>query len=149
MPLKYVLNVCLQLECIFCRARGCKLAIVCMLQQWTRKLLDSPITAAATTSCPALSDPPLLTCAILFCLQDIIETKDAFELHCDAPGFSPADISVEMAEGMLTISGKRKEVKQEEREGKVRGLTGLVVCNTHCKLSSEDRSRQLEYRSNA
>uniref|UniRef100_A0A383W5E9 SHSP domain-containing protein n=1 Tax=Tetradesmus obliquus TaxID=3088 RepID=A0A383W5E9_TETOB len=51
--------------------------------------------------------------------MDIIETKDAFELHCDAPGFSPADISVEMSEGMLTISGKRKEEKQEEREGKV------------------------------
>jgi HSP20 family molecular chaperone IbpA len=56
-------------------------------------------------------------------LQDIIETKDAFLLHADAPGFSPADISVEMAEGMLTISGKRQEEKTDEQDGKVRSCT--------------------------
>jgi hypothetical protein len=52
-------------------------------------------------------------------LQDIVETPAAFELHCDAPGFSPDDVSVEMNEGVITISGKRKEEKQEEHEGKV------------------------------
>jgi hypothetical protein len=52
-------------------------------------------------------------------LQDIVETPTAFELHCDAPGFSPDDVSVEMNEGVITISGKRKEEKQEEHEGKV------------------------------
>jgi HSP20 family protein len=56
-------------------------------------------------------------------LQDIIETKDAFLVAADAPGFTPADISVEMNEGMLTISGKRKEEKVDEQEGKVRRST--------------------------
>ncbi|KAF6260152.1 HSP20-like chaperone [Scenedesmus sp. NREL 46B-D3] len=52
-------------------------------------------------------------------LQDIVETPAAFELHCDAPGFTPKDINVEMNEGVITVSGKRKEEKQEEKEGKV------------------------------
>jgi HSP20 family protein len=51
--------------------------------------------------------------------MDIVETKDAFQLHADAPGFSPEDISVEMNEGVLTVSGKRKEEKVDEKEGKV------------------------------
>ncbi|WIA15833.1 hypothetical protein OEZ85_012588 [Tetradesmus obliquus] len=51
--------------------------------------------------------------------MDIVETPAAFELHCDAPGFSPDDISVEMNEGVMTISGKRKEEKREEKDGKV------------------------------
>jgi len=51
--------------------------------------------------------------------MDIVETPAAFELHCDAPGFSPDDVSVEMNEGVITISGKRKEEKKEEHEGKV------------------------------
>jgi hypothetical protein len=67
----------------------------------------TPATAAATP-------PPL---------QDIVESQNAFTIHADAPGFTPDDISVEMNEGTLTISGKRKEEKQEEREGKVREAT--------------------------
>jgi HSP20 family protein len=51
--------------------------------------------------------------------MDIVESQNAFTIHADAPGFTPEDISVEMNEGTLTISGKRKEEKQEEREGKV------------------------------
>ncbi|KAF6255666.1 HSP20-like chaperone [Scenedesmus sp. NREL 46B-D3] len=51
--------------------------------------------------------------------MDIVETKDAYLLHADAPGFCPADINVEMADGMLTISGKRREEKADEKEGKV------------------------------
>lgn len=52
--------------------------------------------------------------------QDVVESADAFTLHADAPGFNPEDISVEMNDGTLTISGKRKEEKTEEKEGKVR-----------------------------
>eukprot|EP00882_Tetradesmus_deserticola_P000315 GHRQ01000349.1.p2 GENE.GHRQ01000349.1~~GHRQ01000349.1.p2 ORF type:complete len:161 (+),score=71.90 GHRQ01000349.1:179-661(+) len=51
--------------------------------------------------------------------MDIVETKDAYLLHADAPGFSPSDINVEMADGMLTISGKKTEEKADESEGKV------------------------------
>ncbi|KAF8062724.1 Heat shock 22 kDa protein [Scenedesmus sp. PABB004] len=51
--------------------------------------------------------------------MDIIETKDAFELHTDAPGFTPDDISVQMHEGVLTISGNRKEERVEKDGDKV------------------------------
>jgi len=51
--------------------------------------------------------------------MDIVETKDSYMLQADAPGFSPADINVEMNEGVLTVSGKRKEEKVDEKEGKV------------------------------
>eukprot|EP00878_Enallax_costatus_P001164 GHUV01001305.1.p1 GENE.GHUV01001305.1~~GHUV01001305.1.p1 ORF type:complete len:164 (+),score=32.59 GHUV01001305.1:211-702(+) len=51
--------------------------------------------------------------------MDIVETKDKFMLQADAPGFSPDDISVEMNEGVLTVSGKRQEEKVDEKEGKV------------------------------
>lgn len=57
---------------------------------------------------------------LLFPHQDIVESKDAFMLHADAPGFSPSDINIEMNEGVLTISGKRKEEKIDEKDGKVR-----------------------------
>jgi hypothetical protein len=55
-------------------------------------------------------------------LQDIVEGKDSFTIHADAPGFTPEDISVEMNEGTLTISGKRQDEKTEEHEGKVSTL---------------------------
>jgi hypothetical protein len=74
--------------------------------------------AQASTSCPLLLCLP--PCCPPRCLQDIVETPAAFELHCDAPGFSPDDVAVEMNEGVITISGKRKEEKREEKDGKVR-----------------------------
>lgn len=51
--------------------------------------------------------------------MDIVETEGAFKVRADAPGFNPSDISVEMNEGTLTISGRRKEEKVQEHEGKV------------------------------
>lgn len=52
--------------------------------------------------------------------MDIIETKDAFEVTADAPGFDPSDITVQMHEGTLTISGNRKDEKEEkDTEGRV------------------------------
>lgn len=51
--------------------------------------------------------------------QDIVEGKDSYILQADAPGFTPADINVEMNEGVLTVSGKRKEEKFDEKDGKV------------------------------
>eukprot|EP00878_Enallax_costatus_P013946 GHUV01014583.1.p1 GENE.GHUV01014583.1~~GHUV01014583.1.p1 ORF type:complete len:170 (+),score=44.77 GHUV01014583.1:115-624(+) len=51
--------------------------------------------------------------------MDIVETPAAFELHCDAPGFTPEDVNIEMIEGVITVSGKRKDEKKEEKDGKV------------------------------
>ncbi len=38
-------------------------------------------------------------------------------VHADLPGMSKDDVKVEVADGMLTIEGHRKEEKQEERQG--------------------------------
>ena len=42
-------------------------------------------------------------------MQDIVETKESFEITADAPGFAPGDIKVEMDDGCLTIAGKRAD----------------------------------------
>jgi HSP20 family protein len=40
-------------------------------------------------------------------LLDVIETNEAFEISVDLPGVNPADVTLEMNEGKLTISGQR------------------------------------------
>lgn len=47
---------------------------------------------------------------------DIREDKDAYVLHADVPGVDPKDIQVHMENGVLTISGERKEDSVEEKE---------------------------------
>lgn len=69
-------------------------------------------------------------CAVGIVVQDIIEGKEAFTIRADAPGFTPEDIAVEMNEGNLTISGKRKEERVEEKDGKVRDIgPGDAICS--------------------
>jgi HSP20 family protein len=43
---------------------------------------------------------------------DVVETKEAFKVVTDAPGFSPEDIKVELHEGRLTVTGERKVEKE-------------------------------------
>ena len=57
---------------------------------------------------------------------DILEHDDRYELVTDAPGFGASDISVELKDGVLTISGKHEATKEtkpaaaagEERDDK-------------------------------
>jgi len=50
---------------------------------------------------------------------DVVETKDAFKVVTDAPGFTPEDIKVELHEGRLTVSGERKlERSNKDADGK-------------------------------
>lgn len=48
---------------------------------------------------------------------DIREDDDQFVVHADIPGVEPKDIDVSLENGMLTISGERKEEKEDEKEG--------------------------------
>lgn len=51
---------------------------------------------------------------------DVIETDKAYELHADAPGLTPEEITVELHEGILTVSGEHKtENKTKDETGKV------------------------------
>lgn len=45
---------------------------------------------------------------------DIAETAEALEIHLDAPGMKPEDISIEVTGNLLKISGERKEEKEEK-----------------------------------
>lgn len=48
---------------------------------------------------------------------DIKEETDRYVIYADVPGVNPADIEVDMADGVLSIKGQRYREKKEEREG--------------------------------
>lgn len=45
---------------------------------------------------------------------DISETEKAVEVRMDLPGMQPKDIDVKLNNGLLTITGERKEEKEEK-----------------------------------
>jgi HSP20 family protein len=45
---------------------------------------------------------------------DIAETEKGYEVTMDLPGIDPKDLTVEIREGALWISGERKEEKEEK-----------------------------------
>ncbi len=45
---------------------------------------------------------------------DLVETADKIEVRIDVPGMKPEDIDVQLANGVLTISGERKDEKEEK-----------------------------------
>ena len=47
---------------------------------------------------------------------DVVETPEAHVLHIDVPGVADEDLHVELDDGVLTISGERKNV-HEEKDG--------------------------------
>jgi HSP20 family protein len=49
--------------------------------------------------------------------MDLVEKDDHFELRADLPGLSEDDVNVEIQDGVLTISGERREEEEETREG--------------------------------
>lgn len=51
---------------------------------------------------------------------DIKEEDGRFVVRADLPGVDPKDMEISLENGMLTISGERKEEKKEEKEGYTR-----------------------------
>jgi HSP20 family protein len=49
--------------------------------------------------------------------MDLLETEDAFVLRADLPGMSEDDVSIELEDNLLTVSGERKSEHGEGREG--------------------------------
>jgi HSP20 family protein len=45
---------------------------------------------------------------------DIAETEKGYEVTLDLPGIDPKDLTVEIREGSLWVSGERKEEKEEK-----------------------------------
>ncbi len=48
---------------------------------------------------------------------EVIQNNGQFTVRADLPGMSKDDIKVELTDDLLTISGERKEEKEEKREG--------------------------------
>ena len=49
--------------------------------------------------------------------MDLVETDDHFVLRADLPGLSEDDVSIEMEDNVLTISGERKAEHEDRKEG--------------------------------
>ena len=47
-------------------------------------------------------------------MADIAETDKGYEVTMDLPGIDPKDLTVEIREGALWVSGERKEEKEEK-----------------------------------
>ena len=49
--------------------------------------------------------------------MDLVETGDHFVLRADLPGLSENDVTIELEDNVLTVSGERKAEQEEKREG--------------------------------
>ena len=49
--------------------------------------------------------------------MDLVETDEHFVLRADLPGMSEQDVSIELEDNVLTLSGERKAEHEEKREG--------------------------------
>jgi len=49
--------------------------------------------------------------------MDLSETPDALVLRADLPGLDPDDVSIEIKDNVLTVSGERRSEQEEKQEG--------------------------------
>lgn len=49
--------------------------------------------------------------------MDLIETTDRYVLRADLPGLSEEDVSVQLQDSVLTVSGERKAENEQQQEG--------------------------------
>ena len=52
--------------------------------------------------------------------MDLVETDEHFVLKADLPGLAEGDVSIEVEDNVLTVSGERKAEHEDKREGYVR-----------------------------
>lgn len=52
--------------------------------------------------------------------MDLLETDDRFVLRADLPGMTQDDVSIELQDGTLTVSGERKAAHEEQSQGWMR-----------------------------
>jgi HSP20 family protein len=52
--------------------------------------------------------------------MDLLETDEHFVLRADLPGMDEEDVSIELEDTTLTVSGERKGAHEERREGAFR-----------------------------
>ena len=52
--------------------------------------------------------------------MDLVETDEHFVLKADLPGLGEGDVSIEVEDNVLTVSGERKAEHEDKREGYMR-----------------------------
>lgn len=52
-------------------------------------------------------------------LVDIRETSDDYQIDVEVPAVASEDLSVSVADGVLSVSGERKSVESDDGEGRV------------------------------
>ena len=80
-------------------------ALMRRLSEELEQLVDSATATRADVSAPAM---------------EVIERPDAIVVRADLPGLAADDIEVTVQDNVLTISGERRQERQEENEGVVR-----------------------------
>jgi HSP20 family protein len=55
--------------------------------------------------------------------MDLYQDKDAFTVRAELPGFRKEDISVELADGILTVTGHQKTDTKSDKKGKETATT--------------------------
>ena len=58
---------------------------------------------------------------------DMSESDNALEIHMDLPGITAKDIDIQVAGNVLTVSGERKEEKEEKGKTFHRGNVATAV----------------------
>ena len=76
------------------------------LSQELDRLFESPFTAAARGGCPPAFAPAL----------ELRENQDSYQVSVELPGVDRKDVEVTLHDGVLTISGERKQ-ESEVKEG--------------------------------
>jgi len=88
-------------------------ALVSRLQKDIDRLFGAPLTTAADSGAWL---PP----------ADIHEETNQFVVHVDLPGVDPKAVEITSEQGVLSIRGKREELRREAREGfrRIERVTG-------------------------
>lgn len=75
-----------------------------------RREVDDIFSRFFDTGQPSETSPGAFMPAI-----NVKETEDSFEVSAEVPGLKPEEIQVEYNDGVLTLSGEKKEEREEDK----------------------------------
>ncbi len=88
--------------------------------------------------------PPALSVGPRFPATDIRDEGDHYLVEMDLPGLSKEDVEVMVGEGVLDITAKREERKEESDEGYLRRERGFVSFHRRLDLPDDAAEDNLE-----
>ena len=88
--------------------------------------------------------PPALAVGPRFPAVDIKDEGDHYLVEADLPGLSKEDVEVMIGEGMLDITAKKEESKEESSEGYLRRERGFVSFHRRLNLPDDATEDKLE-----